>query len=181
MLKTYYSPLTPDELTARLKSFVTREDVDDSNPERGASEKPLLGKFGPDRFTVHRRVTKSRILSLVSPMEWFKPIVYGFVSKNAAGSRIDIEGSWRLLVKVIWIALIAGTSGLIGLVTIFGYPYTITHDPAHSGSNLVAGGVLIGLVGAIWLILPVVSWFLTRNHLREIGLELENRLQLSEA
>jgi hypothetical protein len=180
MLKMYYSPLEPDEVRERLESFVAREDADESNPERAAKEKPLLGKFEPDRFTVHRRVTKSRILSLISPIEWFKPFVYGFISKNATGSRIDIEGSWRLLVKVIWIALIAGAAGLIGLVTVFGYPYTITHDPEHSASNLVTGMVLIGVVSGICLILPVVGWFLTRSHLEEIGQELKSRLQLRE-
>jgi hypothetical protein len=181
MLKTFISPLGPDEVVVRLKTFVDQEAFDEAHPEQFAGNKPLIGKFEQDRFTIHRKVSQSWLLSWITPTEWFKPFVYGWISRDSTGSRIDVEGSWRLLVKVIWVALIAGATGLIGLTTVFAYPYSITHDPEHAASNLITGIFILSVVSGVLIVIPIIGWFLTRNHLGEIQSALKEHLQLRES
>jgi hypothetical protein len=180
MLKSFSSPLEPDRIASKLKSFVDDDAFDENRPDWYAGEHPLIGQVEENRFRIHRRVGRSWILSLFSPENWFKPFVHGTVVNEPSGSQVHIEGSWLLLVKIIWIALIAGSAGLIAVVTVFSYPYTITHDPAHSGSNLLAGLALMSIVTTVLIIIPIVGWFLSRNHLREIVNEVSRQLQLKE-
>jgi len=180
MVKTFSSLFNPDEVVSKLKNFVDEEEIDGAHPERYAGNHPFIGQFRPDHFTIHRRVGRSWLLSWITPAHWFKPFVYGTIMKDSTGSRIQLEGSWRLLVTVIWIALIAGAAGLIATGTVFGYPYTISHDPVHAASNLLTGIILLGFVTGVLMMILVIGWFLTRNHLREIEHELRRQLQLKE-
>jgi hypothetical protein len=180
MLKSFSSPLDSDRIVSKLKSLVDEEVFDESHPDRYGGDRPLIGRVERDRFRIHRRVGRSWIFSLCSPENWFKPFVHGRVVNEPRGSQIRLEGSWLLLVKIIWVALIAGSAGLIAVVTIFSYPYTITHDPAHSGANLLIGFALLSVVTAVLIIIPVIGWFLSRNHLGEIENELRRELQLKE-
>jgi len=180
MVKSFSSPFSPDEAVRKLKNFVDEEEIDGAHPERYAGHHSFIGQLQSDRFTIHRRLSRSWLLSWMTPAHWFKPFVYGTIKRDSTGSYIQLEGSQRLLVKVIWIALIAGAAGLIATGTVLGYPYTISHDPVHAASNLLIGITLFSLVTGVLIIIPVIGWFLTRNHLEEIEQELQRQLQLKE-
>ena len=73
-----------------------------------------------------------------------------------------------------------GASGLIAVWTIFGYPYNISHDPAGSAGDLLAGITLLTLISGILVLLPIVGWLQTRFHLAEIENELRRHLELRQ-
>jgi uncharacterized membrane protein len=100
--------------------------------------------------------------------------------KDNSGSRIEVTGGTPLLVKVLWVLMLLGASGLIAAWTMFSYPYNISHDPAHSASNLLAGIILLILLSGILVVLPIVGWVQTRSHLGTILAELQRHLELRQ-
>jgi hypothetical protein len=67
---------------------------------------------------------------------------------------------------------------LISSVIVFGYPYSIAHDPEHSGAIMLLWIIVLNIVAGIFVVLPVVGWFKTRNDLCSMVNELKSRLDL---
>ena len=84
------------------------------------------------------------------------------------------------MIKFIWALALLGLSGFVASWTVFSYPYDISHNPAHSGSNLLTGIILLNLTAGILLLLPFLGWVLTRNHLADIVIELKRHLDLQQ-
>ena len=180
MLKFFSSPLQPDEFVTKLKSFVDEEEIDPSSPTQFSGDRPVIGRFDTRRFTLHRRVGIHWIVWWLTPGQWFKPYLKGDVTGNQSGSQIELAGGTPIPIKILWVLILLGTSGLIATWTIFSYPYNISHDPAHSGANLLAGLVLMSLLGGILVVLPIVGWLQTRGHLADILNELQRHLDLRQ-
>jgi hypothetical protein len=180
MLKSFSSSLQPDEFVTKLKSLVDQEEIDPGNPTQFTGERPVIGRFDTRRFTLHRRVGIPWALWWLTPGQWFKPYLNGNVMKDNSGSRIEVTGGTPLLVKVLWVLMLLGASGLIAAWTMFSYPYNISHDPAHSASNLLAGIILLILLSGILVVLPIVGWVQTRSHLGTILAELQRHLELRQ-
>jgi hypothetical protein len=178
MLKFFSSSLQPDEFVTKLKSFVDEEEIDPSNPTQFSGDRPVIGRFDTRRFTLHRRVGMHWILWWLTPGQWFKPYLRGDLTGNQSGSQIELAGGTPVPIKILWVLLLLGTSGLIAAWTVFSYPYNISHDPAHSGANLLAGIVLMSLLGGILVVLPIVGWLQTRRHLADILNELQRHFDL---
>ena len=118
------------------------------------------------------------ILWWLTPGQWFKPYLNGNVTDANSGSRIELTGGTPIPVKLLWVLILLGVSGLIAVWTIFSYPYNISHDPAHSGNDLLAGIVLLSLLSGLLVLLPIVGWLQTRFHLADILNELQRHLDL---
>jgi hypothetical protein len=180
MLKFFSSSLQPDEFVTKLKSFVDEEEIDPASPTQFAGERPVIGRFDTRRFTLHRRAGIHWILWWLTPGQWFKPYLNGNVTDANSGSRIELTGGTPVPIKILWVVILLGASGLIATWTIFSYPYNISHDPAHSGSDLLAGIVLLNLLSGILVLLPIVGWLQTRFHLTDILTELQRHLDLRQ-
>jgi hypothetical protein len=102
------------------------------------------------------------------------------VTGDNSGSRIELAGGTPILIKTLWVLVLLGASGLIAAWTVFSYPYNISHDPAHSGSDLLAGIILLNLLTGILVLLPIVGWLQTRFHLADIVNELQRHLDLRQ-
>ncbi len=178
MLKFFSSPLDPNEFVTKLKDFVDEEEIDPDNPTLYTGKRPVIGHFDSHRFKLQRRVGIHWILWWLTPGQWFKPYVNGSITRKNSGSRIELEGNTPILVKFIWVLALLSLSGLVAGWTVFNYPFTISHDPAHSASNLIAGIILLNLIAGILVLLPIIGWVLTRNHLAEIVKELQRHLDL---
>jgi hypothetical protein len=179
MLKFFSSSLQPDELVTKLKSFVDEEEIDPESPTQYTGESSLIGRFDTRRFTLHRRVGMHWILWWLTPGQWFKPYLNGNIINENAGSRLEISGGTPILVKILWVLILLGSSGLVAAWTVFSYPYNISHDPAHSASNFLAGMVLLSLLGGLLVLLPIVGWLQTRFDLSYIVSELQRHLDLN--
>ena len=180
MLKFFSSSLQPDEFLTKLKSFVDEEEIDPDSPTQFTGGHPVIGRFNTRRFTLHRRVGIHWILWWLTPGQWFKPYLNGNVTGDNSGSRIELTGGTPIPIKILWVLVLLGASGLIAAWTIFSYPYNISHDPAHSGSDLLAGIVLLNLLTGILVLLPIVGWLQTRFHLADIVNELQRHLDLRQ-
>jgi hypothetical protein len=180
MLKFFSSPLDPDEFVAQLKSFIDEEEIDPGNPTQFSGQQPVIGRFDSHRFKLQRRVAIHWILWWLTPGQWFKPYINGIVASRNSGSRIELEGGTPISVKTIWVLVLLGTTGLIAMWSAFSYPYNISHDPAQSAGNMLAGIILLNLAAGILLLLPAIGWLLTRYHLAEIVRELQRHLDLQQ-
>lgn len=180
MLKFFSSPLQPDEFVTKLKSFVDEEEIDPGSSTQFTGERPVIGRFDTRRFTLQRRVGIPWILWWLTPGQWFKPCLNGNVVGADSGSRIEITGGTPTAVKVLWVLILLGVASLIALWTMFSYPYNLSHDPAHSASNFLAGILLLNLLSGILVLLPVVGWLQTRFHLADMLNELKRNLDLRE-
>jgi hypothetical protein len=180
MLKFFSSSLQPDEFVTKLKSFVDQEEIDPASRTQFSGERPVIGRFHTRRFTLHRRIGIHWILWWLTPGQWFKPYLNGNVSGDNSGSRIELTGGTPIPIKIFWVLVLLGASGLIAAWTIFSYPYNISHDPADSGSNLLAGIILLNLISGILVVLPIVGWLQTRFHLADIVNELKRNLDLRQ-
>jgi hypothetical protein len=180
MLKFFSSSLRPDELVTKLKSFVDEEEIDPGSPTQFTGDRPVIGRFDTRRFTLHRRVGIHWILWWLTPGQWFKPYLNGSVTSDNSGSRIELAGGTPIPIKVLWVLILLGTTGFIALWTMFSYPYNISHDPAHSGSDMLAGIVLLTLLAGVLVVLPIVGWLQTRLHLADILKELQRHLDLRQ-
>ena len=180
MLKFFSSSLQPDEFLAKLKSFVDEEEIDPASPTLFSGQRPVIGRFNTRRFTLHRRVAIHWILWWLTPGRWFKPYLKGNVAGDNSGSRVELTGGTPIRIKLLWILILLGASGLIAVWTIFGYPYNISHDPAGSAGDLLAGITLLTLISGILVLLPIVGWLQTRFHLAEIEKELQRHLELRQ-
>jgi hypothetical protein len=180
MLKFFSSSLQPDEFVTKLKSLVDEEEIDPDNPTQYTGERPVIGRFDTSRFTLHRRVGIHWVLWWLTPGQWFKPYLNGNITKDNSGSRIEVTGGTPLLVKVLWVLMLLAGSGLVAGWTMFSYPYNISHDPAHSASNFLAGIILLSLLGGILVVLPIVGWLQTRGHLQAILTEVQRHLELRQ-
>ena len=178
MLKFFSSPLQPDEFVTKLKSFVDEEEIDPESRTQFTGERPVIGRFNARQFTLHRRVGTHWILWWLTPGQWFKPYLTGNVAGDHSGSRVELTGGTPILIKVLWVLALLGGTGLIATWGVLSYPYNISHDPAHSGSNLLAGIVLLNLLAGILVILPIVGWLQTRFQLADIINELQRHLDL---
>ena len=69
------------------------------------------------------------------------------MTDDHSGSRIELTGGTPILIKILWVLILLGASGLIAAWAVFSYPYNLSHDPAHSGNYLLAGIVLLSLLG----------------------------------
>jgi hypothetical protein len=180
MLKFFSSSLQPDEFVTKLKSFVDKEEIDPDSPTQFTGERPVIGRFNTRRFTLQRRVGTHWILWWLTPGQWFKPYLNGNVTGANSGSRIELTGGTPIPIKLLWVLILLGASGLITLWTMFSYPYNISHDPAHSGSYLLAGIILLTLLSGLLVVLPIVGWLQTRFHLTDILNELQRNLDLKQ-
>ena len=72
-------------------------------------------------------------------------------------------------IKIIWVLALLGLTGVIAGWTVFSYPYNISHSLVHSASNLLSGIIFLNLVAGILVLLPLLGWVLTRNHLSDNG------------
>jgi NhaP-type Na+/H+ or K+/H+ antiporter len=178
MLKFFSSSLQPDEFVTKLKSFVDEEEIDPGSSTQFSGDRPVIGRFDTRRFTLQRRVGIHWILWWLTPGQWFKPYLNGSVTDAHSGSRIELTGGTPIPVKLLWVLILLGVSGLITVWTIFSYPYNLSHDPAHSGNDLLAGIVLLSLLSGLLVLLPIVGWLQTRFHLADIVNELQKHLDL---
>jgi hypothetical protein len=178
MLKFFSSSLEPDEFVTKLKSFVDEEEIDPASPTQFTGQRPVIGRFKKREFTLHRRVGIHWVLWWLTPGQWFKPYLNGNVAGDSSGSRIEITGGTPIPVKVLWVLILLGISGLIALWTMFSYPYNISHDPAGSAGNFLAGIILLTLIPGILVLLPIVGWLQTRLQLADIVNELQRHLDL---
>jgi hypothetical protein len=180
MLKFFSSSLQPDEFVTKLRNFVDEEEIDPGSSTQFTGERPVIGRFNTHRFTLHRRVGMHWVLWWLTPGQWFKPYLNGTVAGDRAGSRIELTGGTPILIKVLWFLVLLGATGLIAAWGVFSYPYNISHNPAHSGSDLLAGIVLLNLLAGILVLLPIVGWLQTRFHLADIVNELQRHLDLKQ-
>ena len=180
MLKFFSSSLPPDEFVTKLKSFVDKEEIDPESPTQFTGKRPVIGRFETRRFTLQRRVAVHWILWWLTPGQWFKPYLNGNVTDASSGSRVELTGGTPIPIKILWVLILLGASGLIAVWTVFGYPYNISHDPAHSASNLLGGIVLLTLLSGFLVLLPIVGWLQTRFHLTDILNELQRNLDLRQ-
>jgi hypothetical protein len=180
MLKFFSSSLQPDEFVTKLKSFVDEEEIDPASPTQFAGQRPVIGRFKTREFTLHRRVGIHWILWWLTPGQWFKPYLNGNVAGHNSGSRIELAGGTPLSIKVLWVLVLLGASGLIAAWTIFSYPYNISHDPDGSAGDLLAGVILLTLISGILVLLPIVGWLQTRFQLADILKELQRHLDLRQ-
>ena len=178
MLKFFSSPLDPDEFVTKLKGFVDEEEIDSDNPALFIGNRPVIGRFDSHRSKLQRRVGIHWMLWWLTPGQWFKPYMNVFVTRNNSGSRIELDGGTPISIKMIWVLALLGLSGLVAGWTVFSYPYDISHDPIHSASNLLAGIVILNLTAGILVLLPIIGWVLTRNHLADIVGELQRHMDL---
>jgi hypothetical protein len=102
------------------------------------------------------------------------------VAGDNSGSRIELTGGTPIPIKVLWVLILLGASGLIAVWTIFSYPYNISHDPAGSAGDLLAGIILLTLIPGILVLLAIVGWLQTRFHLADIVKELQQHLDLRQ-
>jgi hypothetical protein len=178
MLKFFSSPLDPDEFVTKLKGLVDEEEIDPDNATLFAGNRPVIGRLDSHRFKLQRRVGIHWMFWWLTPGQWFKPYMNGSVTGKSSGSAIQLEGSTPIPVKIIWVLALLGLSGLAAGWTVFSYPYTISHNPVHSASNLLTGIILLNLIAGILVLLPIIGWVLTRNQLAEIVAELQRHLDL---
>jgi hypothetical protein len=178
MLKFFSSPLEPDAVAANLREIVDEEVVDPKSPTLYAGERPLVGWVNPDRFRISRRPPVYWALWWLSPGEWFKPIVEGTITSKDNRTDIKIAGGTPVWIKIGWVLALLGAAGLIGLLIVFGYPYSITHDPTHAGEKMLLGIIVLNVVAGIFVALPLIGWFMTKNDLPAIVKELKSRLRL---
>jgi len=180
MLKSFSSSLRPDEFVTKLKSVVDEEEIDSASPTQFTGDRPVIGRFDTRHFTLHRRAGIHWILWWLTPGQWFKPYLTGSVTDGNSGSLIELTGGTPVTLKILWVLILLGTSGLIATWTIFSYPYNVSHDPAHSGNDMVTGIVCLSLFSGILVLLPIVGWLQTRFHLTDIVTELERHLDLKQ-
>jgi hypothetical protein len=178
MLKFFLSRLESEAVVENLLEMVDQEEVDPESSTLYAGGKAFVGRVSPDRFKVGRRPAAFWPLWWLTPGYCFKPVVNGTITRNERGTRIEIVGGTPIWIKISWVLALLGAATLIGLVTVFAYPFNITHDPERSGANLLLGIIVLNVVGGIFVVLPLIGWFLTRNDLRIILNELQNRLDL---
>jgi hypothetical protein len=182
MLKFLSSPLDPDEFVTKLKGLVDEEEIDQDSPTLFKGNRPVIGRFESHRFKLQRRIGIHWVLWWLTPGQWFKPYVNGSVTRGKnPGSRIELQGGTPIPIKIIWLLALLGLSGLIAGWTVFNYPFTISHDPVNSASNLLTGIILLNLFAGILVLLPIIGWVLTRNHLADIVRELQRQLDLQQA
>lgn len=178
MLKFFSCPLDPDQFATKLKGLIDKEEIDPENPTLFTGQRPLIGEVGSHRFKLQRRVWIHWMLWWLTPGQWFKPYMNGYVVRANSGSRIQLEGGTPIPTKIIWLLVLLGLSGIVAGWTVFSYPFNISHDPVHSASSLLAGIILLNLVAGILVLLPIMGWVLTRNQLPEMVTELQRNLDL---
>jgi hypothetical protein len=181
MLKFFSSPLQPDELVTKVKSFVDEEQIDTSSPTQFTGSRPVIGRFDAREFKLQRRVDILWLLWWLTPGQWFKPHMIGRVTQNDSGSRLELTGGTPLIIKVLWALVLLGASGGITLFGMFGYPYNLSHDPGHADADFLDAIILLNVVGGILIILPLIGWLQTRFQLAEILRELQQHLELRPA
>jgi len=178
MQKFFSSRLEPDAVAANLREFVDAEEVDPKSPTLYAGERPFVGEVGSDRFRVRRRSPTYWALWWLTPGRWFQPVVDGTIIKKDDATHIEIVGGTPVWIKISWVLALLGTVGLISLLALFGYPYTIANDPARSGPNLLLGIIVLHIAAGLFVALPMIGWLQTRNDLRLILNELKSRLDV---
>jgi hypothetical protein len=180
MLKFFSSPLDPDEFVTKLQGLVDEEEIDADSPTLFTGTRPVIGRFDSNGLKLQRRVGIPWMLWWLTPGKWFKPYLNVFVTRNNSGSRIELDGGTPILVKIVWVLALLGLSGLVAGWTVFSYPYNISHDPVHSASNMLAGIIILNLTAGILVLLPIIGWVLTRDHLADIVRELQRHLDLQQ-
>jgi hypothetical protein len=180
MLKFFSSSLQPDEFMTKLRSVVDKEEIDAASPRQFAGERPVIGRFDTHRFTLQRRVGIHWILWWLTPGQWFKPYLNGSVESDNSGSRIELVGGTPVLIKVLWALVTLGGSSLITGWIFFSYPYNLSHDPAHTPANMLAGLFLLNLFTGVLIALPIIGWLQTRFHLADIVNEIQQHFDLKQ-
>jgi hypothetical protein len=180
MFKIFSSPLDPNTVLTRIKSFVDEEEIDPSNPTQFTGSRPIVGRIEADQFRLQRRVDTPWYLWWATPGQWFKPHLHGTVKSDNSGSRLLIQGGTPIPVKVLWALTLIGASGLIVLVTWFAYPYNISHNPERAARLFLEGIIWLNIVAGILILLPMIGWVLTRRHLPEMLEQLRQHVQLNE-
>ena len=178
MLQFFSSRLEPNAIAGNLREIVDEEEVDPKSPTLYAGDRPFVGEVHPERFKIQRRPPVHWVVWWLTPGQWFKPVVNGTVTSRNDGTHIELVGGTPIWIKIIWVLALLGVAGLIGMLTVFSYPYTITHDPARSGANFLLGIILLNLVAGIFIVLPIIGWLLTRKDIPAIVKELKSRLDL---
>jgi hypothetical protein len=178
MLQFFSSRLEPNAIAGNLREIVDEEEVDPKSPTLYSGDRPFVGTVNPERFKIQRRPPVHWVVWWLTPGQWFKPVVNGTVTSRNDGTQIELVGGTPIWIKTIWVLALLGATGLIGMLTVLGYPYTITHNPARSGANFVLGIILLNLVAGIFIVLPIVGWLLTRKDIPAIVNELKSRLDL---
>jgi hypothetical protein len=181
MLKFFFSPLQPDELVTKVKSFVDEEEIDTSSPTQFTGSRPVVGRFDAREFTLQRRVAMRWLVWWLTPGKWFKPHMIGRVTQNDSGSRLELTGGTPFIIKILWALVFLGASSGIALFGMFSYPYNLSHDPANTAANFLDAIILLNVVTGIMIILPLIGWLQTRFQLAEILRELQQHLELRQA
>jgi len=178
MLQFFSSRLEPNAIAGNLREIVDEEEVDPKSPTLYAGVRPFVGEVHPERFRIQRRPPVHWVVWWLTPGQWFKPVVNGTITSRNDGAHIELVGGTPIWIKIIWVLALLGATGLIGMLTVFGYPYTITHDPEHSGADFLLGIILLNLVAGISVALPIIGWLLTRKDIPAIVNELKSLLDL---
>jgi hypothetical protein len=178
MLQFFSSRLEPNAIAGNLREIVDEEEVDPKSPTLYAGVRPFVGEVHPERFRIQRRPPVHWVVWWLTPGQWFKPVVNGTITSRNDGAHIELVGGTPIWIKIIWVLALLGATGLIGMLTVFGYPYTITHDPEHSGADFLLGIILLNLVAGIFVALPIIGWLLTRKDIPAIVNELKSLLDL---
>src|SRR3984893_6028835 len=178
MLQFFSSRLEPNAIAGNLREIVDEEEVDPKSPTLYAGVRPFVGEVHPERFRIQRRPPVHWVVWWLTPGQWFKPVVNGTITSRNDGAHIELVGGTPIWIKIIWVLALLGATGLIGMLTVFGYPYTITHDPEHSGADFLLGIILLNLVAGISVALPIIGWLLTRKDIPAIVNEPKSLLDL---
>jgi hypothetical protein len=178
MLQFFSSRLDRNAVAANLRKIIDEEEVDPKSPTLYAGDRSFVGEVGPERFKVQRRPPVHWVVWWLTPGQWFKPVVNGTVTSRNDGTHIELVGGTPIWIKIIWVLALLGAASSIGMLIVFSYPFTITHDPARSGADFLLGIILLNLVAGLFVVLPIIGWFLTRKDISVIVNELKSRLDL---
>jgi hypothetical protein len=180
MVKSFASSLEPSQVLHRMKDFIDIEEVDPSARTLFRGTRPIIGRFEPSSFRLHRRLPLPWGLALLTPGRWFKPIISGVIHQRDSGSELFLEGGASLAIKIAWVLMLLAVATLGGALIVFNYPVTISFDPEHSGSSIVHGIAIMNAVLGILLLPPLVGWLTTRKDLGFMVGELQRHLGLKE-
>jgi hypothetical protein len=180
MFKIFSSPLDPNTVLTRIKSFVDEEEIDPANPTQFTGSRPIIGRVEADQFRLQHRVSTPWYVWWATPGQWFKPYLRGTVKSQNSGSRLTIEGGTPMLIKLLWALTFIGAAALILLFTWFTYPYNISHNPEHAAGLYLEGIIWLNIVAGILILLPIIGWLLTRRHLPDMLEQLRQHVQLHE-
>ena len=178
MFQLFLSSSAPSEIVSHLKEFVDPDEVDPYQPSLYRGERPIIGRVEGHHFHLWKRSGGRWYWNVLTPGAWFKPALHGTVSAKKDGSEVLLEGGAPLSAKISWGILFLAIATFLGLFTALSYPVYINFDPAHVGLDMQLSILLMNIVLGVFLLIPLIGWFATRNELHFLKSELQSRLDL---